>query len=138
MRKFRRRPEAAVQRIEHLERRLLNRADDTRRYTSATPGKRLGFHARILDQGCLLADIPMFFLVGVGNAQQRGPEPRTSIVFLRREVRPAIERLAVGSEKGGEGPSALSAHGLHGGLIAAINVGSLITIHLHRDEMLID
>jgi hypothetical protein len=59
-------------------------------------------------------------------------------MILRREVGAAVERLAIGGEESSERPSALSADGLHGGLVSAIDIGTLVAVDFHGDEMLID
>jgi len=43
----------------------------------------------------------------------------------------------MGSEKSGERPSTLAADGADRGLVAAVDIGTLVAVHLHGDEMLI-
>src|SRR5271166_2053820 len=79
----------------------------------------------------------MLFGVSIGNAQQHAPKTWTTITILGWEVCAAIKRLPVGCKKRRQRPSALPAYRLHGSLIAAVNVRTLVAIHLHRDEMLV-
>ena len=58
-------------------------------------------------------------------------------MVVGRKVSAAVKRLAVGSEKRGKRPAALSADGADRDLVAAVDVGTLVAIHLHRHEMLI-
>src|SRR4029077_20622748 len=48
------------------------------------------------------------------------------------------KRLPFRRKKRRERPAALSADGLHRGLIAAVHVGALVAINLDGDEMLVD
>src|SRR6266566_4986398 len=136
--KLRGRAKPSMLRIKHLERRLLNRLDSARRNASAASVKRLGLHNRAFDHRRLLDHIPMLLFVRIRNAQQYAPETRPPIMILRRKVRPAIKRLPIRREKCRERPSALPAHRLHGGLVTAIDIRTLIAVHLDGDEMLID
>jgi hypothetical protein len=79
----------------------------------------------------------MLFRESIGDAQQHAPKTRTPVSVLGRKVSPTIKRLPVGREKSRQGPSPLSAHCLHRGLIAAVDVGTLVAVYLHCDEMLI-
>ena len=79
----------------------------------------------------------MLVQVSVGDAQQNAAEAGTAVAVAGRKISATVKRLAIGSEKRGKRPSALAAHGLHGNLIAAVNVRALVAIHLHGDEMLV-
>src|SRR5271167_1309555 len=138
MRKLWRLPEASMYRVKHLERRFLNRIDHTTRNLPAAPGKRFRLRNRVLDHLRLLDDVAVLFFVRAGDAQQDAAEAGTPVTIVGWEIRAAVERLAIGSEKGGERPSALPADGLHRNLITAVNVGTLVAIDLHRDEVLVD
>ncbi len=59
-------------------------------------------------------------------------------MIVRREISSAVKRLAVGRKKRGQRPAALPADGTDRHLIAAVNVGPLVAVHLHRHEALID
>src|SRR5690606_29628461 len=62
-------------------------------------------------------------------------ESGTPIPAVGWEVGAAVEDLAVGSQDGGEGPSALPGERLNGALIAGVHVGPLVPIHLDTDEV---
>src|SRR5215813_13664996 len=89
------------------------------------------------DQSRLIEHISILLAICVRERQQHSPKTRPAIVVLRRKIRSTVKRLAVGREKGGKRPAALSAHGLHSDLIPAINVGALIAIDFDRDKTLI-
>ena len=50
---------------------------------------------------------------------------------------PAIKRLAVGSKKRGQWPSTLPTDRTDGNLITAVDIRTLVAIHLHVNELLI-
>ena len=85
----------------------------------------------------LLHHVAMFFLVSVGNADQDALEARSPVTVVRRKISAAVKRLAIGSEKCGERPSALPADHADRSLVAAVDVWTLVAIHLHRNEVLI-
>jgi len=137
MRKFRRLSEPSMHCVKHLERRVLNRIDDAARNLSGAAGKRFRLRDRVLDHLRLFDHVAVLFFVGVGDAQQHAPEAGTAVTIVGRKICAAVKRLAMGSEKRGERPTALAADGLHRNLIAAVNVGTLVAIHLHCDEVLV-
>src|SRR5262249_12515450 len=65
-------------------------------------------------------------------------ETRTSPVVVGRKISPAVERLAFWRKERGEWPSPLPGNRTDRQLIAAVDVGTLIAVHLHRDKVLID
>ena len=71
-------------------------------------------------------------------ASQHAADARPSIPLLARNVGAAKIGSAVGSEEGGQRPSALPADGRDRGLIARVHIGPLVAIHLDRDKMLVD
>src|SRR5690242_2793709 len=69
MRKFGRRPEPTIARIEHLLRRIVNCGDDIGGDTAASPRKRFRLCDRVLDHRSLLDDVAEFLLVGIRNTE---------------------------------------------------------------------
>src|SRR5258706_6639148 len=130
-------PEPSMLRIEHAGSRLLNRGNDAPRNPPSAPGKRLRLRDRGLHHLRLLHHVGMFSLVGGGDAEQHALETRTSVAVGRRKIRATVKRLAIGSKKSRERPSTLSADSTHRSLVPAVNVRTLVAIHLHRNEMFI-
>src|ERR1051326_7649270 len=102
MRKLRSLPKSAVLGIEHLLGRFQNRGNHRRGNTTATACKGLRLRDCALDHLGLLDDIAVLFLVSIGDAEQYTPEAWTAVAIVRGEVRAAVKRLAVGSEKRGQ------------------------------------
>jgi hypothetical protein len=137
MRKLRRLPEPPVLRIKHLECGFLNRRGHARRHPPAPPRKRFRLRNCALHHLRLLHHVAVLFRISVGNAQQHPPKAGTPIPIAGRKIGPPIKRFPVGRKKRRQRPPALPAHRLHRCLIPAVNVRTLVPIHLHRDEMLI-
>ena len=74
---------------------------------------------------------------GVGNGHEHALEAGTSPLVVGRKISSAVKRFALRREKGGERPATLTGHGLHRRLVAAVNVGTLVAVHLDGDEVLI-
>src|SRR6267142_7160342 len=108
MGKLRRVAEAAITLVKHLEGGLGNRVNHRWRQVSAATRERFRLRDRIGDHVRLFDDLAVLFAIGLRDRQQDALETRTPVLILRREVRPTIERFAVGREKSGEGPAALS------------------------------
>ena len=72
------------------------------------------------------------------HALQYRREAHTSVTVLRREISSAEKWVAIRREESGERPAALSADGLYRGLVACIDIRSLVAVHLHGDEVLVD
>src|ERR1700688_3354811 len=137
MGKLRRLPKSPVLRIKHLERRLLNRRENARRHPPTASRKRLRLRNRTLQHLRLLDHVAMLFRIRVGNAQQYAPKAGTPVPIARGKISPTIKWLPIRSEERCQRPSALPAHRLHRCLIPAVNIRTLVAIHLHRDEMLV-
>src|SRR5581483_10603653 len=86
----------------------------------------------------LLTYIAVLLAKCVGDRQEDAPKTGPSLHVVRREVSAAVKRAPVGHKKAGERPAALSADCLHGNLIAAVDIRTLITVDLDGDEALID
>src|SRR5215471_11708147 len=59
-------------------------------------------------------------------------------MIIGREIGSAEEWATIRSKKRGEWPATLSADRRNSGLIAAIDIGTLVAIHLHCDELVVD
>src|SRR5689334_10688905 len=80
----------------------------------------------------------MLRLVRLSNRQKNALETGTPEMIVGREIGATEERTTIRSQKRCERPTTLSADGRDGGLIAAIDVGTFITIDLHRNELVVD
>src|SRR5579872_6334700 len=138
MRELRRRAKSAVARIKHFDSRILNRSDDAGRDPTALACKGFRLRDCALDHSSLFDHVAMFFLVGIRDAEQHTPETGAPVSVIRRKICSSVKWLAIRSEKRRQRPSALSTHGLHGSLIAAINIRTLVTVDLHGNEVLVD
>src|SRR5882762_5891469 len=76
--------------------------------------------------------------VEIGDGEKNAAESGAAHLVVGREIRAAKKGFAVGKQKTGEGPAALSGNGADSGLVAGVNVGALVAIDLHGDEMFID
>ena len=137
MRKLRRLPKPSMLRIEHPKRGSLNRIEYACRNAAVFPGKRFRLRNRRLHHLRLLDHVSMLLRVSIGNAQQHAPKAGTPVAVLRRKVCAAIKRLSVRRKERRQRPAALPAHCLHSRLIPAVNVRTLVPIHLHRNKMLV-
>ncbi len=70
----------------------------------------------------------------VGDGFHDAHETGHAVSVRRRKVRAAVERLAVGREEDRHRPSAAFGHGLHGGHVDGVDVGTLFAVDLHVDE----
>src|ERR1700730_10306266 len=129
--------EAAVLGIKHLEGGFHDLVNHPRGKIAAAAGKRLRLRERALDQLGLLHHIAILLLVSVGDGLQNALEAGASVALVGRKIGSSVEGLALGSEKSSKWPASLPADGAHRHLITAVNIGALITIHLHRHEALI-
>ena len=71
------------------------------------------------------------------DLQQHVSEAGPASLRSRREVGAAIERAQVGREPHAHGPAARAGGDLHEGHVDPIHVGTLLAIHLHRNEVLV-
>src|ERR1700694_1220556 len=133
MRKLGRVAEAAIAFVEHLDGGFYNRLDHLGRHLAAASGKRIGLCDGVGDQVGLLDGLAIFFAIGLRNGSQHALEAWTAVLILRWEVGAAVEGLAVGGEKAGEGPAALSGEGTDGDLIAGVDVGTFVAVDFYGD-----
>src|ERR1700686_2986962 len=126
--------EAAVLRVKHFESGLLNGLDYAGRDAAVASSGRFRLCDRLLNHLRLLDHVAMLFFVGVGDAEEDAFETGAAVAIVRRKIGAAVEGLAIGSEKGGERPSALTADGADGDLVAAVDVGALVAVDFDGDE----
>ena len=81
-------------------------------------------------------DLVAAVLPGIGDGLQDFAERRGSPPVLGGEVCPAEERLEVGREEDGERPAARPGHRLNRAHVDGVDVGALLAVHLHGDEVL--
>ncbi len=74
----------------------------------------------------------------LGHGQQNAANTGAAIPIIAGNVSAAKVRAAVGSEKRRERPATLPGDRRDRGLVARVHVGTLVAIHLHRNEILID
>ncbi len=80
-------------------------------------------------------DLEWLVAPGSGDPGENLAERRHPVGRLRREVGPAVERLAVGREEEAHRPAALAGHRLDRGHVDLVQVRSLLAVDLHRDEV---
>src|SRR5947209_4322774 len=112
--------EPAVLLIEHLPSGTDDFLNHPGRKRAAFARERLRVCYRSLDQLCLLGNVAILLMVGIGDRQQHAAKAGAAVVLFGRKVSPAVKRLSVWSEECGERPAALSAEGLHGNLVSAV------------------
>ena len=136
MGKLGRAAEAAIFLVEDGHCRLHHHADDARRKLHVVSGKtfRVSQYQHGLIRGFqhLIAAIA----IGIGDGQQNLLEAGTSPLIDRRKISAAVERLAIGREENGERPTAGAGDSRDRELVAAVDVGAFVAIHLYGDEIL--
>ena len=135
MRKFRSTSKSAIHLVKHLPRRFHNRINYRSRYLARR--KRLRPRDRALHHLCLLQHLAVLLAISLSNRKQHALETGPPVCVRRREVSPAIKWLAVRSKKRRKRPSTLPRQRGHRDLIPAVNIRTLVAIHLHCDVMLI-
>src|SRR5208283_5317971 len=76
--------------------------------------------------------------ISLSDRNEHALETGPPVSVRRRKVSPSIKRFAVGSEKRRQRPSALPTERGHRRLVPAVNIRTLVPIHLHRDVVLVD
>ena len=71
------------------------------------------------------------------NAEQHGLETRHPSPILRREVRAAKKRFAVGGKENGQRPASTPLHELNGRDVDVIDIGPFLSIDFDADEVLV-
>src|SRR5207249_10564709 len=79
-----------------------------------------------------------FVAIRIGDGEKKAADSGATHLGLGREIGTAKERFAVGKKEACERPAALSGNGTDGGRVARINVGALVAVDSHGDEMLVD
>jgi hypothetical protein len=82
-----------------------------------------------------LADLVAFAAIGLEHRFHDHAEARHAAALVRREVGAAVEGHAFGVEEDGHRPAALPGEGLHGLHVDSVDVGTLLPVHLHADEI---
>src|SRR6266851_7225652 len=129
--------EPAVLLIEHLPRGSDNLLNHPGRKRAAFSRERLRVCYRSLDQLCLLGHVAILLMVGIGDRQQHAAKAGAAVVLIGRKVSSAVKRFSVRGKECRERPAALSAEGLHGNLVAAVNVWPFVAVHLDGNEALV-
>ena len=73
----------------------------------------------------------------LGHALEHLAEARHAVARLGREVGAAVERHALGIEEHVQRPAAVTRHRLHRAHVDRVDVGALLAVHLHGDEVLV-
>src|ERR1700730_187898 len=128
---------SAVDLVKHLPRRFDNRVNHRRGYLPAAR-KRFRPRDRALDHLRLLQHLAVLLAISLSNRKQHTLETGPPICVRWREVRPPIKRLAVGSKKSRKRPSTLPSKRAHRRLVPAVDIRTLVPIHLHSDVMLVN
>lgn len=75
---------------------------------------------------------------GGGDPFEHLLEGRHAVAGLGREVRAEVEGFGLGGEEDGHRPAALAGRGLHGLHVHGVDVGPLLAVDLHRDEVRVE
>src|SRR6267378_3191259 len=76
--------------------------------------------------------------IGIGNGEKNAAKTGAAHLVFGREIGAAEKRFAIGEQKTGERPAALAGNGADGGLIAGVDVGTLVTVNFYGDEVFVD
>src|SRR5258706_10495814 len=138
MRKLGRVAESSIGGVVGFKRGFDNGGDNGGRKVSALTAERLRLRNSADHFFGLLHGVVALVSIGSRNRQQNSAKAGPTVLLARREVGAPVKRLAVRSEKSRQRPPALAADSADGGLIAAVDVGPLVAIHLHGDKVFID
>ena len=132
------RTETAVVAVELVHRRLHHLVNDAHAQAASAPG--IGFIElnRLQRAAGRLQHLVAARLPCLGHTQQHPRKAGPPIAVIAGKIGSAEERLAVGGEHRGQGPSILPADGGHRGLVAGVHIRPLVPVHLHRDKVLVD
>src|SRR6267154_4123442 len=136
--KFRRLTEAAISGVEEFGDRLNLRVDHPWVEFGFGAGKR--FRLRYcVSQGISGAlEVRPLIAIRIGHSQQDAAKTGPAALIVRRKISAPIKRLAVWKQEAGKRPTALSGEGANGGLVACVDIRSLVAVNLHGDEMLVN
>ena len=135
LRKLRRAAEPPVLLVELRRHALERREEDlvaerrVRRAQTRFLAERAGELAAVVE------DVGAAIRPRLGQRLQQARKAGQAVTVRRREIRPAVERRAVGREEDGHRPAALPRHRLHGLHIDVIDVGALLAIDLDAHEV---
>src|SRR2546421_8961540 len=138
VREFGRRAEAAIAHVER-PRYLIRR----RRYQLGIHGAGLRFVQRLgdvlSDRAGIRHDAIRLLTKRARNFLEYPAKARTPVwIVVGREIGSAEEHFTVGCQERGERPATLATQCLHRALIARVDVGTLVAVHLDADEVAIE
>jgi hypothetical protein len=90
---------------------------------------------RVEDAAPLLLHVAATIPPRLGDPLEHLPERREPVGRLLGKVRAGEERLTFRREEGRQGPATLSGHGLDGIHVDRVQIGTLLAVHLDRDEV---
>src|ERR1700674_510263 len=138
MREFRGAAKAAVLDVEKLGDGFDLGVDDAEVEIGARTGEDFGLRDGVGERVGRALELDAFVAVGIGDGDQYAAESGAAHLVLGREIGAAKKRFAIGKQKTGEGPAALAGDGADGGLVAGIDVGALVAVDFHGDEVFVD
>ena len=104
----------------------------------ARAGKDFGLSDRVSDGISGPLQLSALAAIRIGHGQEDATETRASELIFRREIGTAKKGPAVGEQKTGQRPAALSGDGTDCGLITRIDVGTLVAVNFHGDKIFAD
>ena len=138
MGKLGRAAEAAVSLVEDGQRRLHHHANQPRRKLRFSAGEVLRVRQHVHGFIGGLQHFVAAIAIGVGNRHQNFLEARPAPLIDRREIGASVKRPAIRSEEHRQRPATGAGDRGDRELIAAVDIGPLIAIDLHGDELAID
>ncbi len=138
MRKFWSFTEAAVANIEKLSQRTDLRVDYRDVEDAMCAGESLGLRDRIGKRIRRTNQIGPFIFEGISYCKQYPAKSRAAHLIFGREICATEKWFAIGQQKSRQWPATLTGNGADGGLIAGINVRSLVAIDFNGNEVFVD
>ncbi len=138
VREFRGAAEAAVFDVEKLGDGFDLRVNDAEIEIGARAGKDFGLRDGVGEGVGGAFKFGVLVAVRIGDGEKNAAESGAPHLVFGREIRSAEEGLAIREQKAGERPAALAGNGADGGLIAGVDVGALVAVDFHGDEVFVD
>src|SRR6266478_5624568 len=138
VREFRGAAEAAVLDVEKLGDGFDLRFDDAEVEIGAGAGEDFSLRDGVGEGVCGAFKLGALVAIGIGNGEKNAAKTGAAHLVFGREIGAAEKRFAIGEQKTGERPAALAGNGADGGLIAGVDVGTLVTVNFYGDEMFVD
>src|SRR5581483_9297879 len=129
MRKFRGGAKSAIRLVEHLQCGVNDFLNDLGRELAGFAGKGLRMRNRSFHEICLFKYVTIFLTECICDCQQHSTKAWPPVVILRRKISASVEWPTVWGQETGQRLAALPADGLHGNLVAAVDIGALIPVH---------